>query len=89
MTPRPLTAEERAEIGALCARYTVAPEYRRLLAAEAHWHERAERYAAALREIQEGKGKFSRDPLTHASNTIDDMKALARAALAEPEEPKG
>lgn len=36
---------------------------------------------AALQEIVQGKGAFSRDPLTHASNTIDNMKALARAAI--------
>ena len=36
----------------------------------------------ALEEILEGKGAFSRDPLTHASNTIDDMKEIARKALA-------
>ena len=38
---------------------------------------------AALEKIAEGKGAFSLDPLTHASNTIDDMKALANAALGE------
>lgn len=40
----------------------------------------AERKAlvTALEEIAKGQGAFSRDPLTHASNTIDDMKALAR-----------
>jgi hypothetical protein len=37
----------------------------------------------ALEEIAKGQGAFSRDPLAHASNTIDDMKALAREALAQ------
>lgn len=37
----------------------------------------------ALEEIAKGQGAFSRDPLTHASNTIDDMKGLAREALAK------
>lgn len=37
----------------------------------------------ALREIANGQGAFSTDPLTHASNTIDDMKELARAAIAK------
>ena len=53
------------------------------------WHERAnkaearaERMEAALIEIQEGAGPFSRDPLQHASNTIEAMKKLAREALA-------
>lgn len=40
----------------------------------------------ALRQIAKGEGRFSRDPLTHASNTIEDMKALAVAALAGPQE---
>ena len=38
----------------------------------------------ALEEIAKGEGPFSRDPLTHASNTIDAMKELARAALHAP-----
>jgi hypothetical protein len=37
---------------------------------------------AALEEIAEGSGAFSRDPLTHAANCIDNMKSIARAALA-------
>ncbi len=37
--------------------------------------------ADALREISEGKGRFSKDPLTHASNTIEDMCEIARAAI--------
>jgi hypothetical protein len=37
----------------------------------------------ALRQVAEGKGRFSRDPLTHADNTIEDMKALAIAAIAK------
>lgn len=43
----------------------------------------------ALQEIAKGKGRFSRDPLTHASNTIEDMKALAVGALAgvQPQAP--
>lgn len=36
----------------------------------------------ALEEIAEGKGRFSRDQFEHARNTIDDMKELARDALA-------
>ena len=37
---------------------------------------------AALETITKGEGAYSRDPLTHASNTIDAMKATAAAALA-------
>ena len=39
----------------------------------------------ALKEISEGKGRFSRDPLTHAENCIEDMKNLALKALAKAE----
>lgn len=35
----------------------------------------------ALREITKGRGAYSRDQLTHASNTIEDLKGLAQAAL--------
>jgi hypothetical protein len=35
----------------------------------------------ALSEIEKGEGRYSRDPLTHASNTIEDMRELARAAV--------
>lgn len=38
---------------------------------------------AALKKIALGEGRYSRDQLTHASNTIEDMKALARAAIAK------
>lgn len=34
-----------------------------------------------LEEIAEGKGRYSMDKLTHASNTIDDMRALAEAMI--------
>jgi repressor LexA len=40
---------------------------------------------AALKEIAKGHGAFSIDPLEHASNTIDEMKGLARAAIAKAE----
>lgn len=42
-------------------------------------------YRAALTEILEGKGRYSRDQLEHASNTIEDMKEIAREALAKKE----
>jgi len=37
----------------------------------------------ALREIAKGEGAFSRDPLKHAENCIESMKAIAGAALAK------
>jgi hypothetical protein len=36
---------------------------------------------ALLQEISEGKGRYSRDMLIHAQNTIEDMKALARSGI--------
>ena len=35
----------------------------------------------ALEEISKGEGAFSRDPLTHASNTIENNKRIAQEAL--------
>ena len=43
----------------------------------------APRMLEALEKIALGEGRFSRDQLTHASNTIEDMKALANAAIAK------
>jgi len=43
---------------------------------------RIEVLEGALREISEGKGRYSMDPLEHAGNTIEDMKELAKEALA-------
>ena len=39
----------------------------------------------ALREIAKGEGRYSRDPLEHASNTIEDMQAIAAKAIAKAE----
>jgi len=39
------------------------------------------RLRRALMEIAEGRGRFSTDQLTHASNTVEDMKELAENAL--------
>ena len=36
---------------------------------------------AALRKIAKREGRFSRDHLTHASNTIEDMATVAEHAL--------
>ena len=38
---------------------------------------------AALEEIAKGEGRFNRDPLEHATNTIEDMQSIARAAIAK------
>lgn len=42
----------------------------------------AERYRTALRTITRREGRYSRDPLTHAANTITDMACVAEDALA-------
>jgi len=42
-----------------------------------------EQLKLALKEIAKGEGAFSLDPLTHASNTIDNMKEIAEKALEE------
>jgi NADH:ubiquinone oxidoreductase subunit E len=44
---------------------------------------------AALKEIQEGRGPFSRDHLQHATNTIESMKEIAATALAAVEAKEG
>jgi hypothetical protein len=41
------------------------------------------RLKEALTEISKGMGRYSQDPLTHASNTIDDMKRLALDTLLQ------
>jgi hypothetical protein len=45
-----------------------------------------ERLLAALTEISEGRGPFSQDQLTFATNTIESMKQLALDALTNEDE---
>ena len=45
-----------------------------------------ERLRGELAEIAKGEGAFSRDPLTHASNTIENMTDIARRALEANDE---
>jgi hypothetical protein len=47
--------------------------------------EQSEIMYEALKEISKGMGRFSRDPLTHAENCVEDMKALALKALVKVE----
>ena len=46
-------------------------------------HKTAPKMAEALKEISEGKGRFSMDQLKHAENTIEAMKARALEVIAE------
>lgn len=39
----------------------------------------------ALKEIAKGEGAYSRDPLTHAGNTITSMKNIATEAIRHGE----
>ena len=48
-------------------------------------HKAAPDMFETLKEIAEHKGRFSLDPLTHASNTIEDMTDLALKAIAKVE----
>jgi hypothetical protein len=48
------------------------------------WKAEVAKLRLALEQISKGEGRFSRDPLTHASNTIEDMKAIATKALSRP-----
>ena len=43
-------------------------------------------FLEALTEISKGKGRYNMDKLTHASNTIDDMKELAINAIKKETE---
>ena len=40
----------------------------------------------ALKKIAKGEGAYSRDPLTHAGNTITSMKNIATEAIRKAEE---
>jgi len=41
-----------------------------------------------LEEAAKGEGAFNRDPIVHAENTIDNMKALIGEAIAKLKEIK-
>jgi hypothetical protein len=57
----------------------ILAEYDRLTALNAQLLE-------ALKEIAKGEGAFCRDPFEHACNCIDNMKAIAQAAIRAAEE---
>lgn len=42
-----------------------------------------EKLLEALWQIEKAEGRFSRDPLVHASNTIEAMRVIARDAIQE------
>lgn len=48
------------------------------------WCRYVQMLVAALETISEGRGPFSTDQLTFATNVIEDMRRIAREALARP-----
>lgn len=46
--------------------------------------ENCDRLLGALANIAEARGRFSRNPLTYAENTIKDMVEIAQTALIPP-----
>jgi hypothetical protein len=65
-------------------------DYDRLREQVAWWEEQyrlqtkeIERLRKALEDVAEGKGRFANSPFEHACNTIEDMKQIARDALAK------
>ena len=67
------------------------------MAPDLEWYEKRcqwyqgelDRLRTALGKISEGRGRFSMDHHQHAANTIEDMKALANAALVTDTEEGG
>ena len=45
----------------------------------------APEFLEALKEIAKGEGAFSLDRLTHANNTVENMKEIAQNAIARAE----
>lgn len=62
------------------------PEVTRLNAELTRLRAECQRLRTALEWIARGEGRYSTDRLTHANNTIEDMQAAARAALAGQED---
>ncbi len=54
--------------------------------ANAHVFKAAPDMLEALEEIEKGVGAFSTDPLTHAGNTIENMKSIATEAIRKAKE---
>lgn len=44
-------------------------------------HAAAPQLLEALEKIARGEGRYNRDPLEHCSNAVEDMKAIAVAAI--------
>jgi hypothetical protein len=61
----------------------IKPEVARKIAAIPTLESQLAKAITALEEISEGKGEYNREPLIHARNTIESMKALASTTLAE------
>lgn len=83
---RRMNEEQRKTILALEAENAKLREEHEDLRAAAHTFDRAYHDAReALEKIAKAEGRFAVDQLQFATNTIEDMAALAKAALAETE----
>ena len=54
---------------------------------ESELRDRIEELEEALRQIAKGEGPFSRDPLTHAANCVENMQKIAIDALQKVKQP--
>lgn len=90
----PNTGRIHAEVGGSTVQVATVGDYRDseiLPYNKERWNADAALIAAApdllsaLKEIAKGEGRYSRDPLEHAANAIEDMKAIALAAIARAE----
>jgi len=59
--------------------------YNKMLQANEHFRIKLNIAREGLLEIKKGKGRYSMDKLTHAWNTITDMKKLAKETLEKLE----
>ena len=58
------------------------------MTADEHWDELLNDFNEllyALKEIAKTEGPYSRDPLTHAENVIENMASIANKAIAKHE----
>ncbi len=63
--------------------YTLIQHYDNLHIKFCPLHGAAPALLEALREIAKGKGAYDLDPLIHCANTVESMRSIARAAIAQ------